>query len=134
MIPLSEINIIAEKFDVPPENIEKDYVISWILCSLAKSPIKDNFIFYGGTATKRMFFEKHRFSEDIDLISEKNYSLDEILEHLICLSEASKETNITLTIDNDKIVSKKIEKLFISITIVTMRLSVLRKRSKLTSV
>ena len=37
MIPLAEINHIAEKYRVSAETIEKDYIISWILFCLAKS-------------------------------------------------------------------------------------------------
>lgn len=64
MIPLAEINHIAEKYHVSAETIEKDYIISWILLCLAKSKLKNKFVFYGGTAIKRIYFEDHRFSED----------------------------------------------------------------------
>ena len=64
MIPLAEINRFAERFNVAAETIEKDYVISWILLCLANNKIGKDFIFYGGTAIKRIYFEDHRFSED----------------------------------------------------------------------
>ena len=71
MIPLAEINAASERAKVPAETIEKDYVICWILKSLAASALKNDYIFYGGTAIKRMYFEDHRFSEDIDLFTSK---------------------------------------------------------------
>lgn len=67
MIPLEEINNVAKILQVPAETIEKDYVISWILYCLSRSKINGDFIFYGGTAIKRIYFDEHRFSEDIDL-------------------------------------------------------------------
>lgn len=69
MIPLTEINNLAEEYKVPTETIEKDYIISWILTCLANSDLLKKFTFYGGTAIKRIYFEEHRFSEDIDLES-----------------------------------------------------------------
>jgi len=71
MIPISEINHLTQQLKVPAETVEKDYVICWILSCLSRSKLKNDFIFYGGTAIKRMYFEELRFSEDIDLITTK---------------------------------------------------------------
>lgn len=107
MIPLAEINSYANKYKVPAETIEKDYVISWILICLAKSKLKNYFTFYGGTAIKRIYFENHRFSEDIDLISSDNFRLDKIVQDLDILQEASSTTNLLLEIDEKNIITKK---------------------------
>lgn len=98
MILFEEINAIAERFGVAVETIEKDYIIAWILTCLAKSKLKDNFIFYGGTAIKRIYFENHRFSEDIDLLSPKKFSLDEIIQELSILHYSKEAINLTLEI------------------------------------
>lgn len=105
MIPLSEIDIAVKKFHVPPETIEKDYVISWILSCLSKSKLSDNFVFYGGTAIKRIYFEDHRFSEDIDLFSSKYFNQDYILEQLDILRYASEKTNLLLEVDKNTIIA-----------------------------
>lgn len=102
MITIAEINRTAIKYQVPAETIEKDYIICWILWSLSRSDIKDHFIFYGGTALKRIYFEDHRFSEDIDLISEKCFSKIELTQFLLCLEEIKEQVNITITINNEK--------------------------------
>lgn len=107
MIPLAEINYFSQNLKVPAETIEKDYVISWILFCLSKSTFKNNFIFYGGTAIKRIYFEEHRFSEDIDLLSSKKFNLDAILENLNCLDYARDITNISLNVNKDNIISGK---------------------------
>jgi predicted nucleotidyltransferase component of viral defense system len=107
MIPLSEINEFSKKYDVSAETIEKDYVIAWMLIALTQSEIKNNFIFYGGTAIKRVFFDAHRFSEDIDLISTGNYSLTELLNHLHCLKVVRDASNIELNINHERIISRK---------------------------
>ncbi len=108
MIPLAEINYFAQILKVPAETIEKDYVISWILYCLSKSPLKDDFIFYGGTAIKRIYFEAHRFSEDIDLLSAKKISTNVIIENLIsCLAYAQDMANLSLRINEDNIIIGK---------------------------
>jgi len=107
MIRLSEINTVSDRFRVPSEIIEKDYVISWVLTCLSKSNLKKHFIFYGGTAIKRIYFEDHRFSEDIDLLSSNHFQLDYLLEELNSLKYAAEEANLILEINQDKIMSTK---------------------------
>lgn len=103
MIPLEEINAAALRFEVPAETIEKDYAICWALNCIAESKLKDNFVFYGGTAIKRIHFEDHRFSEDIDLISEKDLLPEEIARILQeSFSLARKEANLNFEIDPNK--------------------------------
>ncbi len=107
MISLAEINAIANKFKVPTETIEKDYAISWILTCLSKSNLKNNVIFYGGTAIKRIYFEEHRFSEDIDLLSSKDISLEELLQECSLLNYAREEANFVLEVNRNEIISAK---------------------------
>ena len=106
MIPFSEINHFAQNFQVAFETIEKDYVISWILLCLTKSKLKDNFTFYGGTAIKRVYFEEHRFSEDIDLLSSDKFSLTYILGELECLKYAREQANLLLAVNKNNILVK----------------------------
>lgn len=106
MIPLEEINAAAERFEVPAETIEKDYAICWALNCIATSKLKEDFIFYGGTAIKRIHFEDHRFSEDIDLISAKDFKLDEMAKMLNdSFDLARKEANLSFEIDPEKTLS-----------------------------
>lgn len=105
MIPLVEINAIADRFQVLAETIEKDYVISWILFCLTRSKLRDDFIFYGGTAIKRIYFEDHRFSEDIDLLSSKRFTQDYLLQALNTLEYAREEANLILEINQNNIVA-----------------------------
>ena len=105
MIPLSELNKTAARFNVPIDTVEKDYIISWILICLSKSTLCQDFMFYGGTAIKRIYFDDHRFSEDIDLISNKKFRLDYILTELSTLKYAEEAANISLTIDRDTVVN-----------------------------
>jgi predicted nucleotidyltransferase component of viral defense system len=105
VIPLAEINRFAEHFHVAAETIEKDYVISWILLCLSNSRIGKDFIFYGGTAIKRVYFEDHRFSEDIDLISSKKSPVDALLNDLKnALTYARDEANLLLQVNEANVI------------------------------
>jgi predicted nucleotidyltransferase component of viral defense system len=67
MIEQKEINKIATKNCVSDRQIEKDYVISWILFAISKNEILSKALcFKGGTVLKKAYFENYRFSEDID--------------------------------------------------------------------
>lgn len=106
MIPLEEINAAAARFEVPAETIEKDYAICWALNCIAVSKLKDEIVFYGGTAIKRIHFEDHRFSEDIDLISEKDFKPDDLAQMLTdSFVLARKEANLSFEVDDNRTVS-----------------------------
>lgn len=107
MIPITEINAAATRFHVLAETIEKDYVISWILFYLSKSELRDNFIFYGGTAIKRIYFEEHRFSEDIDLLSQHYFTSDYLLEKLRIFQCAHEEINLVLEVNQNDVIALK---------------------------
>ena len=64
---------------IPPETIEKDYCITWLLQGLSKLPICSDLTFYGGTALKKIYFSNYRFSEDLDFISQKRLPQENIL-------------------------------------------------------
>lgn len=68
MIPIFEINKVAEQSKVPVDTVEKDYVISWLLLCIARSRLAEDFIFHGGTAIKRIFKQKYGFNLDRTLI------------------------------------------------------------------
>ena len=67
MISKQEIMEEAKKHNLPPNTIEKDYVLSWILAGISESKqLHDDWIFKGGTCLKKCYFETYRFSEDLD--------------------------------------------------------------------
>ena len=67
MINKQEIIEEAKKHNLPPNTIEKDYVINWLLAGISISEeLKKDWIFKGGTCLKKCYFETYRFSEDLD--------------------------------------------------------------------
>ncbi len=67
MIKPKEISKLANSEGVRQQQIEKDYIISWIIWGIYNNDtLKDALIFKGGTCVKKVHVENYRFSEDID--------------------------------------------------------------------
>ncbi|MFO7922331.1 MAG: nucleotidyl transferase AbiEii/AbiGii toxin family protein, partial [Bacteroidales bacterium] len=64
MIKPQEISKIANSEGVRPQQIEKDYIISWVLWGVYNhGTLKDALIFKGGTCIKKIFIKDYRYSE-----------------------------------------------------------------------
>ena len=67
MIKPGEIKQKANAVGVRDQQIEKDYILSWILFGIAKhEQLSKTIVFRGGTVLKKVYFEDYRFSEDLD--------------------------------------------------------------------
>lgn len=67
MIHSGEIQSLAGKLGVRDTQIEKDYVISWVLYGISNNEfLKHHLVFKGGTVLKKAYFSDYRFSEDMD--------------------------------------------------------------------
>ena len=106
MILPGEIQKIASRLKLRDTQIEKDYVIGWVLDGISKnSYLKENLIFKGGTALRKIFFPDYRLSEDLDFTFRKGgLNVDEIKKHFSELIEWIKEeSRITLDIQDETI-------------------------------
>ena len=101
MIKLRELQQIAGRNQVSDRQIEKDYIISWILYGISLNRLlSEGLAFKGGTALKKAWFPDYRFSEDLDFTL-----LDEAVSNEALMSEfgnacqiALEEANIPLQI------------------------------------
>lgn len=67
MIRPGEIQQAARKIAVRDTQIEKDYILSWILFGISKHELLSKvLVFKGGTVLKKVYFEDYRYSEDLD--------------------------------------------------------------------
>jgi predicted nucleotidyltransferase component of viral defense system len=67
MIKPGEIQQKANAVGVRDQQIEKDYILSWILFGMSKhGQLSKTIVFKGGTVLKKVYFEDYRFSEDLD--------------------------------------------------------------------
>lgn len=67
MIKPGELQKKAHTLGVRDQQIEKDYILSWILFGIAHHKhLATTIAFKGGTVLKKIYFEAYRFSEDLD--------------------------------------------------------------------
>jgi uncharacterized protein len=67
VITTAELHRLAEQEGLRFDQIEKDYIIVWLLSGLAHSGAKEHgWVFKGGTCLRHCYYEGYRFSEDID--------------------------------------------------------------------
>jgi len=67
MINPGEVQNKAREEGVRDQQIEKDYILSWILQGIAQhEQLSLTIVFKGGTVLKKVYFEDYRFSEDLD--------------------------------------------------------------------
>jgi len=105
MIEQKEINKIATQNRVNDRQIEKDYVLSWLLFAISKNHTLYNaLVFKGGTVLKKAYFEDYRFSEDLDFtLIDETISNEQIFTEFNNLFEFIKEeSNIDMRIDPKK--------------------------------
>jgi hypothetical protein len=83
----------AQRRDVAPVILEKDFWVCWLLAVLFRSTFADALVFKGGTSLSKVFGVIDRFSEDIDLsLSPTFLGLDEN-ETPVSRNQANKWTN-----------------------------------------
>lgn len=93
MIRKQDILDRAAEWQLRPDVVEKDYVLGWLLAALGTLPMKEHWIFKGGTAIKKCYFETYRFSEDLDfsLLQEAPYTQEDIRQALLRLTQTAGE-------------------------------------------
>jgi uncharacterized protein len=80
MIKPGEIKQKARAVGVRDQQIEKDYILSWILKGIAQhEQLSKVMVFKGGTALKKTYFEDYRFSEDLDFTLINNENSNELI-------------------------------------------------------
>jgi len=90
---LTDLKKKAAKENIQLSVIEKDYALTVVLIELSKSALKEKIIFKGGTAIKKIYFSKARFSEDLDF-SANNVESNEIIKVLKTIFENKKINDV----------------------------------------
>ena len=105
MIEPKEINKIATINKVRDQQIEKDYVLTWVLYAISKNEIlREAMVFKGGTVLKKAYIEDYRFSEDLDFTLLNEHITNEQIrdEFNRLFAFIAEEANIPLQIDDKK--------------------------------
>ena len=67
MISREEIEDKSAEFDIHTSNVQRDYVFGWVLAGIYSTcDLKDLLVFKGGSCLRKAYFEKTRFSNDLD--------------------------------------------------------------------
>ncbi len=78
MIKQGELQQKARAVGVRDQQIEKDYILSWILFGVSQhEQLSKAIVFKGGTVLKKIYFEDYRFSEDLDFTLLNNETTNE---------------------------------------------------------
>ena len=104
MIKPGEIQKKSSAVKVRDQQIEKDYILSWILKGVSQhEQLSKNIVFKGGTVLKKVYFAEYRFSEDLDFtLLDNDVSNEQIFEWFNETFEYVKEeANIHLAIIDD---------------------------------
>ncbi len=107
MIEPKEINKVATANRVNDRQIEKDYILSWVLFAISNNEILSHvLVFKGGTVLKKAYFEDYRFSEDLDFtLIDETITNEHILAEFKNLFDFIKEeANIEMLIDDKKLI------------------------------
>lgn len=105
MINKGEINKVARQHQIGDAQIEKDYVITWVLKGISQNAVlNEALVFKGGTVLKKAYFADYRFSEDLDFtLLKEDLSNDEIISAFNEVFEfVQDETGMTLKINIEK--------------------------------
>ena len=104
MIVPAEIQQKAREAGVRDTQMEKDYILSWILQGVAHhEQLRTVLVFKGGTVLKKFYFEDYRFSEDLDFtLTNSDVTNEQIFEGFHEVFEYIKEeANIPLELIDD---------------------------------
>lgn len=72
MITKEEIQKISDTLSVPLVNVEKDYVMGWMLWAIyAQSRFSETLVLKGGNCLRKVYFPETRFSDDLDFTAAK---------------------------------------------------------------
>jgi predicted nucleotidyltransferase component of viral defense system len=108
MITEDEVKAIAMTQGISLPVVEKDYVMSWLLWGIYKTPsLAGNLILKGGNCLRKIYFSDTRFSDDLDFTA---YSLDQaqIFQHQLVsvCHEISRETGIEFVFEKINVKEK----------------------------
>lgn len=83
MIGRAELRSSAAKFGVSLDNVQRDYVLSWVLKGMYENAtLSRSLVFKGGTALRKAYFPDYRFSQDLDFTLVEALKVEEIIASL----------------------------------------------------
>jgi predicted nucleotidyltransferase component of viral defense system len=99
MLSRAELQRLANRDKIALGTLEKDYVLTELLKGLSRLPaLRESFVFKGGTALRKIYFPRWRYSEDLDFTVKFDIPEEELRQNLDGLyQQVEQETQIRLT-------------------------------------
>jgi predicted nucleotidyltransferase component of viral defense system len=99
MLSRAELQRLASREKVALGILEKDYVLTEVLKALSQlQTFRESFIFKGGTALRKVYFPRWRYSEDLDFTVKFDIPKEELRQNLDGLyQQVEQATQIRLT-------------------------------------
>jgi predicted nucleotidyltransferase component of viral defense system len=99
MLSRAELQRLAHRERVALGVLEKDYVLTEVLKALSQlRALRESFVFKGGTALRKIYFPRWRYSEDLDFTVKFDIPREELGQDLDALyRQAEQATQIRLT-------------------------------------
>jgi len=92
LISIDEVRRIAGALELEPRVIDHDYVLGCYLCFLGtQSIVQKKWLFKGGTALRKCYFEEYRFSEDLDFTVLNIISIESLRDFLRSVNAAMQD-------------------------------------------
>ncbi len=108
MISVEEVKGFSIEQGVPLANIEKDYVMGWLLCGIYNNPhLSNNLVLKGGNCLRKLYFPDTRFSDDLDFTAYRLDTESQFYGHLneIC-GHVGKASGIDFDISRTRVTEK----------------------------
>jgi hypothetical protein len=107
VIPQRDLSLLSNRLAarggrrIPETVLERDYILSWLLVGLSRSPLRNCLAFKGGTALKKCYFADYRFSEDLDFTLIEETPWEEIERHLAgAFDETRRASGVEIRLDH----------------------------------
>jgi len=99
MLSRAELQRLAHRERIALGVLEKDYVLTEVLKALSQLQVlRESFVFKGGTALRKVYFPRWRYSEDLDFTVKFDIPKEELRQNLDGLyQQVEQTTQIRLT-------------------------------------
>lgn len=109
MISRDEINNKAKVFQIKTSDVQRDYVLGWVLAGMyGHSNLKDDLVLKGGNCFRKAYFENARFSSDLDFSCERHISTETVSAGFDAVCDfVSQQTGVIFEQEKTRVAEKK---------------------------
>lgn len=109
MIFREEIDEMAQRYDLSPANVQRDYIHGWLLWGIfSKSKLAGKLTLKGGNSLRKGYFENFRYSSDLDFSSEWAIHIEELETEFHSICEVIQEkSGVVFALDKNIVREKR---------------------------